>query len=251
MLDARKSAEKNTQEAAVEVGTTSEENQFVFVLNDEGQHVLKRASEVEGESERNINKSLIEEDEEDTTDSVDFMESLWKHETDDEMPCTETDSSTKKIVSDTTKNPNLWNEISNNEDDSHHSGNSISKHLIEREINDEFTSSLWNEKSTEKASDENKKNSVRDFFSMVLSPLENEIPSPSTEMQHLSLSSPVNNHENSSEANDCFPLINNNVNAVQVDDNIVEESCRDNTNISTLQTINEDSLKELLNSITE
>lgn len=255
-MDAKRSEKNKTQEAALEeqnaeVPTTSEDNRYVFVLNDDGQHVIKRASEVEEANERNLSECAIDEDEEDTNDSEDFMQSLWSQETDDEMVYKETNPKINKIVSNATQSTNLWKEIANNKDDSQLSDDSISKQFVEREVNNEFTSSLWNETSDRKTSNENQKNEVRDFFSMVLSPLGNGMPSPSTEMEHLRLSSPVNNNENSSEATDCFPLINNNVNAVEVDDNNAGETFTDNANLSTLQTINEDSLKELLNSITD
>ncbi|XP_072747099.1 uncharacterized protein [Anoplolepis gracilipes] len=86
---------------------------------------------------------------------------------------------------------------------------------------------------------------TNDFFSMVMSPLENSISSPTFEMEHLRVSSPkhkedsINNYTN-------FPKVSESVQMNTVDSGIEQSFNRDKNVTDTLQTINEESLKELL-----
>ena len=234
----------------------SEENQYVLVLNEKGHHVLKKKKDVPNSNDPNREDS-IELDKDSTSESDEFMSNIWNENTTSEMDFKETNNKTNELVSNIMEDTSLWNGASNNKDDSQTSNDNISKRFHTKVLNNEFTNNIWNqtsanEASYEKTSGKNQSNNADDFFSLVMSPLENEISSPSTEMKLLRLSSPVGSRENSSEAKDCFPPMDNSANAVQVDSNGIGESFRDNNvNLSTLQTINEDSLKELLYSITD
>jgi len=86
--------------------------------------------------------------------------------------------------------------------------------------------------------------STNDFFSMVMSPLETSISSPTFEMEHLRVSSPKHKED----------LIDSYANFPQVSDNVqinlepgMEQNFNHNKDVTdSLQTINEESLKELL-----
>ncbi|XP_050460745.1 zinc finger protein 846-like [Cataglyphis hispanica] len=86
--------------------------------------------------------------------------------------------------------------------------------------------------------------STNDFFSMVMSPLENSIPSPTFEMEHLRVSSPKRK-ENSIDSYTNFSQVSDNVQMNAVDSGRGQSFNR-NKVTDTLQTINEESLKELL-----
>jgi len=86
--------------------------------------------------------------------------------------------------------------------------------------------------------------STNDFFSMVMSPLETSISSPTFEMEHLRVSSPKHKED----------LIDSYTNFPQVSDNVqinlepgIQQNFNHNKDVTdSLQTINEESLKELL-----
>ncbi|XP_001603990.3 oocyte zinc finger protein XlCOF8.4 [Nasonia vitripennis] len=254
----RDSPDSSSQdEQSVDNAITSEENQYVLVLNENGHHVLKRKRDVENENNQETSTDKIDLNKENSNESNDFLGNIWNQETNDDMDYREGNAKADEIVSSVLKDTNLWNECPSTNNDSPLPDNSVSKQFIEKELTNEFASELWNqtptnETSYEKTNGNDQSNSTADFFSMVMSPLENELSSPSAEMKHLRLSSPVNNQENTSEAVDCFPPMNSNINPVQVDHNSIEDNFSEtNGNLSTLQTINEDSLKELLNSIVD
>ncbi|XP_043685015.1 zinc finger protein 271-like isoform X4 [Vespula pensylvanica] len=87
-----------------------------------------------------------------------------------------------------------------------------------------------------------------DFFSLVMSPLENDLSSPTSGMEHLRLSSPIS--KNISQplfSNFRHPSENINENIIHTD---VEETYTTDDNIRcSFETINEESLKQLLYSI--
>ncbi|XP_012526862.1 myoneurin [Monomorium pharaonis] len=82
---------------------------------------------------------------------------------------------------------------------------------------------------------------TNDFFSMVMSPLETSLSSPTFEMEHLRVSSPKpKRKEDLIDSYADFPQVSDNVQM-----NLVEQGFNHNKDDS-LQTINEESLKELL-----
>ncbi|KOX77013.1 hypothetical protein WN51_10407 [Melipona quadrifasciata] len=87
---------------------------------------------------------------------------------------------------------------------------------------------------------------TNDFFSMVMSPLENG--SPTAEMEHLRVSSPIQK-ENISKSFDTFKNTTHDM-EMNIFNTDMEQSYSDN-NANNLQTINEESLKQLLYSIDE
>lgn len=87
--------------------------------------------------------------------------------------------------------------------------------------------------------------STNNFFSMVMSPLENNILSPTFEMEHLRVSSPKHK-EDSIDSYTNFSQVSDNVQMNIVESGIEESFNRDKDVTDTLQTINEESLKELL-----
>ncbi|XP_043275360.1 uncharacterized protein [Venturia canescens] len=89
-------------------------------------------------------------------------------------------------------------------------------------------------------------NDANDFFSIVMSPLENDLSSPSSEMEHLRLSSPRNDE---TRQNDSVEICENDPSNILQNDlsNAIEGIFRNNcSNNSPLETINEESLKQLL-----
>jgi len=84
--------------------------------------------------------------------------------------------------------------------------------------------------------------STNDFFSMVMSPLETSISSPTFEMEHLRVSSPKHKEDIIDSYTD-FPQVSDNV-QINLESGI-EQNFNHNKDDS-LQTINEESLKELL-----
>jgi hypothetical protein len=245
-------------EQSIDVQLTSEENQYVLVLNDDGQHVLKRKLDVENTSNQNsLDKNINEQNKEDSDKNSEFTQKIWNHETSNKMEYKDNYSKNNEKTSNDKNNSYLWNKMSKNKSDCQISDHSIVNDMNVKEVDAVFSKNLWSQSTTnevtfEKTNLQTDSNARNDFFSMVMSPIENEISSPSAEMKHLRLSSPVNNQENSCQTTDCYPLINNHTNAVLVDHNNPEENFnQNNVHLSTLQTINEDSLKELLNSITD
>lgn len=102
--------------------------------------------------------------------------------------------------------------------------------------------------SIEKIQSNNKKINIKntnDFFSMVMSPLENSISSSTFEIEHLRVSSPKQK-DNLMDSYTDFPEVSDNaqMNIVEPD---IEQSFNCSKNVTdSLQTINEESLKELL-----
>lgn len=217
----------------------------MFVLNDKGEHVLKKTSEIENTDEFSNRKKA----ESNKTDNK-SMPDLWSHDSNDEMKFQENSSESSDLVSSIMKDSELWNDISDNKTDSQLPDTLVSKQFHQNELTNEFPSKIWNQ-SQESESCQNLVNgnhSNSDIFSMIMSPLGNEVSSPSAEMKDLRLSSPVDNQKVQQEAIDNFIPISN-PNAVRIDTQ--SNFNNSNINLSTLQSINEDSLKELLNSISD
>ena len=89
---------------------------------------------------------------------------------------------------------------------------------------------------------------ANDFFSLVMSPLESDLSSPSTEMQHLRLSSPTNEETiRQNESIESSETVSNNVSLQRDCNNAIGQIFNDNSSTnSPLQTINEESFKQLL-----
>lgn len=247
------SAAKENQQSGKAQNTepTSKENQYVLVMNDEGQHVLKRQSEIENNQNRNTN--ISDSTSVESSESCDFIKNIWNEQISNEMEYKETNSKINETISTALESSELWNSASKNQN-SLLSSDGISKQFSP--VNSEFSNDLWdsamtNQATYQKVPNKSQSDNATDFFSLVASPLENGISSPSSEMEHLRLSSPVNNHENSTEAIDGFVPMNGNNNVVQVTNVANEPFNENNDNFSTLQNINEDSLKELLYSIVD
>lgn len=87
--------------------------------------------------------------------------------------------------------------------------------------------------------------STNDFFSMVMSPLETSMSSPTFEMEHLRVSSPKCKEDPIDSYAD-FPQVSGNM-QINLVESSMEQTFNHNKNITdSLQTINEESLKELL-----
>lgn len=91
---------------------------------------------------------------------------------------------------------------------------------------------------------------TNDFFSMIISPLENGVSSPTTEMEHLRVSSPTQKQDIMK------PYINFRNMTHDMEMNVANSSIEQNFSsednaTNTLQTINEESLKQLLYGINE
>lgn len=189
----------------------NEENRYILIVNNQGQHVLTRQSEIDGrtasnetETERSLNLNKYEEEK---NDERRFIEDLWGHD----------------IPNGTTLKDSIEMSVKNG--------------LIESE---------------QKSQPVDQSN---DFFSMVLSPTENAIQSPSSEMEHLRLSSPTNsenlldNMKTNSEQS-----VNNFQCEITECSEMIRQKFRDDGNAGvapTLPTINEESLKQLLYGTTE
>lgn len=88
---------------------------------------------------------------------------------------------------------------------------------------------------------------TNDFFSMVISPLENGLSSPTTQMEHLRVSSPT--EKDVLRPYDTFRSTIHNMDIINT--SIEQSFVGVNNNTNNLQTINEESLKQLLYSINE
>ncbi|XP_076638553.1 uncharacterized protein LOC143350348 [Colletes latitarsis] len=90
-----------------------------------------------------------------------------------------------------------------------------------------------------------------DFFSMIISPLETGLSSPTAEMEHLRVSSPTQRRDVLKPYNN-FRSITHDM-EINIANTNMEQSFNndDNTHPNTLQTINEESLKQLLYGINE
>lgn len=87
--------------------------------------------------------------------------------------------------------------------------------------------------------------STNDFFSMVMSPLETSMSSPTFEMEHLRVSSPKHK-EDPIDSYTNFPQVSDNVQMNLVEPGIRQNFSHNKDVTDSLQTINEESLKELL-----
>ncbi|XP_012246545.1 zinc finger protein 836 isoform X2 [Bombus impatiens] len=91
---------------------------------------------------------------------------------------------------------------------------------------------------------------THDFFSMVMSPLENGLPSPTAEMEHLRVSSPTQKGD-ISKSYDTFRNTAHIMEMNMFNADIEQSFSTADNNANNLQTINEESLKQLLYSINE
>jgi len=102
--------------------------------------------------------------------------------------------------------------------------------------------------STERVQLHNEKidaKSTNDFFSMVMSPLETGISSPTFDMEHLRVSSPKHK-ENPIDSYTDFPQVCDNVQINLIESSMEQDFSHNKDITNSLQTINEESLKELL-----
>ncbi|XP_015608381.1 zinc finger and SCAN domain-containing protein 12 [Cephus cinctus] len=167
----------------------TEENKFVLILNDQGQHILTRQSDLEhnGKDKKQIASDECEDESLRFSEPGEFIKNLWGHE----------------ISSATTLKESI--EISS------------------------------------KDSPRGSKSDTDDFLNMV-GLADNDAASPSTEMEHLRLSSPGSHQDNLIETCEIGTF-------GQTEQTNVRDDYSDviSTNIScTLHTINEESLKQLL-----
>ncbi|XP_058803381.1 zinc finger protein 184-like isoform X2 [Phymastichus coffea] len=237
-FEMRDTLEMSSQdEHSMDDSVTSEDNQYILVLGNDGQHVLKKKTEVGNESNQTSTseQTAKQTNQQANGESHAVMSNMWSEEQPHRMEFKE-DSCSKS--EDATENANLWGESFNTKNvNQHENSNELWSQIAKRNA------------SAEKPFDKNDSSNTRDFLSMIL---DNEMTTPSAEMEHLRLSSPVNSSENnSSETKDCFPPMNSSASAVQVDHHHRADETFSSSNLSTLQTINEDSLKELLNSIAD
>ncbi|XP_071868493.1 uncharacterized protein isoform X2 [Bombus fervidus] len=91
---------------------------------------------------------------------------------------------------------------------------------------------------------------THDFFSMVMSPLENGLSSPTAEMEHLRVSSPTQKGD-TSKSYDTFRNTAHVIEMNMFNTDIEQSFSSADNNANNLQTINEESLKQLLYSINE
>ncbi|XP_012235121.1 uncharacterized protein [Linepithema humile] len=130
----------------------------------------------------------------------------------------------------------------------------------DNDVNKDSTGKVWSAnnsnsvelkesaESVKKVQSDNEKINMKntnDFFSMVMSPLKSSISSPTFEMEHLRVSSPKQK-DNSIDSYTDFPEVSDNAQINIVEPGIEQSfGCGKDVNNS-LQTINEESLKELL-----
>ncbi|XP_031833594.1 uncharacterized protein LOC116427416 [Nomia melanderi] len=87
-----------------------------------------------------------------------------------------------------------------------------------------------------------------DFFSMIISPLENGLSSPTAEMEHLRLSSPAQKEDSLK----VYSSFGGTTHKININNASIEQNFNSEDNVAnTLQTINEESLKQLLYGINE
>ncbi|XP_012262237.2 zinc finger protein 267 [Athalia rosae] len=177
----------------------NEENRYILVVDNQGQHILTRQSEVPKkttESEMKSSSLGLQKYEDEGNDET-FIQDLWGH----------------NILNGTTLKDSIEISIKNGLNEEQHS-----------------------------QSDGN-----NDFFSMVLSPPENEIQSPSSEMEHLRLSSPMGNENMLDLTKPVGTQSTDNFECGNSQPIIHQNLSRDNSRVATLlPTINEESLKQLL-----
>lgn len=171
----------------------NEENKYVLIINDQGQHLLTKES--------NIKKIQVTPNKEQTLEE--YITINNKN--------TETRSTWKANIPD----------------------NSILKKPLE-------TSTKMCSKD-EKPLQEN----TNDFFSLIMSPMENGLSSPTAEMEHLRVSSPTEKEDTLKPYSNFQSTTRNmemNITNTSIDQNFNSEENVANA----LQTINEESLKQLL-----
>lgn len=89
---------------------------------------------------------------------------------------------------------------------------------------------------------------TNDFFSMIISPLENGLSSPTVEMEHLRLSSPAQKEDSLK----VYSSFGGTTHKININNTNIEQNFNSEDNVAnTLQTINEESLKQLLYGINE
>lgn len=274
---------------SLEVSSQIEETMDMHDISEEGRsNMISRddkksnpeSNNVVVHKEERLNKSMPNLGGDNTNDTDDFIQSIWNQQESTDVSTTivdyNKDNDREKSNDDITfgivkDNNNLWNETTNVNSNAQILEDSISKHFAcnKNIINDEFANDLWNNDATTNnevnftKSPIVKNQTSNDFFSVILS---NGISSPSSEMEHLRLSSPENNQEitksNHVNVNEHFSKIQSNeinnvtsnheLNNRNNDGNFDENNSNGSSNnLSSLQSINEDSLKELLNCIVD
>ena len=171
----------------------NEENKYVLIINDQGQHLLTKESNIE-KIQVTANKEQTLEEYITINNKSAETRSAWK--------------------------PNIPD-------------NSISKKPPET--------------STKMCSKDEKplRENANDFFSLIMSPMENGLSSPTAEMEHLRVSSPTEKGDTLKPYSNFQSTTRNmemNITNTSIDGNFSSEENVANT----LQTINEESLKELL-----
>ncbi|KOC59695.1 Zinc finger protein 567 [Habropoda laboriosa] len=113
-----------------------------------------------------------------------------------------------------------------------------------------FKKSLETYKAVYSKNDKPFQEDTNDFFSMVMSPFENGLSSPTVEMQHLRVSSPTQK-EDILKSYDTFRNGSHDIEMNVIHTNIEQNFNSVDNNTNNLQTINEESLKQLLYSIND
>ena len=212
----------------------------------------KKKSSKEKPDDKNENNQITNSEvlmnEESSAKSDEFM-SLWAQETNDTLSFGESDYNKNNVA--VTKEKNMWNDALNKSNGSERSENNLMSEF--HAVSQDFSNCIWSTSESD-STHEKSSNQVhrgKDMFSLLLSPLDNGVSSPSADMRSLSLSSPEKHQDNIPDVIDYFAPLSNH-NAVQVQNSDAESNINNNdSSLSTLQTINEDSLKELLNSIAD
>ncbi|CAK9807987.1 Zinc finger protein 567 [Anthophora plagiata] len=113
-----------------------------------------------------------------------------------------------------------------------------------------FKKSLETYKAVYSKNDKPFQEDTNDFFSMVMSPFENGLSSPTAEMQHLRVSSPTQKEE-ILKSYDTFRNGSHDIEMNVIHTNVEQNFSNADNNANNLQTINEESLKQLLYSIND
>ncbi|XP_043485432.1 zinc finger protein 613-like [Polistes fuscatus] len=131
-----------------------------------------------------------------------------------------------------------------------------------KETNKNSSEDAWNSENSKNLDSEsstnntdkllsNNRNNVQeptDFFSLVMSPLENDLSSPTSGMEHLRLSSPISKDVSQSLFSN-FRHLSETINENIIQAGVEETYTTDNNIRCSFETINEESLKQLLYSI--
>ncbi|CAK9822922.1 Zinc finger protein 567 [Anthophora retusa] len=113
-----------------------------------------------------------------------------------------------------------------------------------------FKKSLETYKTIYSKNDKPFQEDTNDFFSMVMSPFENGLSSPTAEMQHLRVSSPTQKEE-ILKSYDTYRNGSHDIEMNVIHTNVEQNFSNADNNANNLQTINEESLKQLLYSIND